>query len=183
MPLYEWHCTPCDLTFEMLAPLSEARRTKRCPRCGRRSARTVSAFAIASGEDASHGRPAAHTVQRPNQPPLCLQHPHVPMLCHMDEKAARRWLAHCNGRGAEYDEKAANREELRKKRGEPPPPKPDAPAHAHAHNVRRHSRAGTNDGRSATKNHSHAGEEPHGHPHGHGRGHDHSHEGAHSHRH
>ena len=49
MPLYEYHCPSCDLTFEVLTSLSEASKKKPCPECGRRAPRIVSAFAIASG--------------------------------------------------------------------------------------------------------------------------------------
>jgi hypothetical protein len=43
----------------------------------------------------------------------------------MDDRSAERFAAHKLGRGAEYDDKSAAREDLRKKRGLPPTPAPD----------------------------------------------------------
>ena len=43
----------------------------------------------------------------------------------MDDKSAERFAAYKLGRGAEYDDKSAAREDLRKKRGLPAPPAPD----------------------------------------------------------
>ena len=126
MPIYECHCLGCDLTFEVLAPLSRAGRRHPCPRCNRPAPRIASAFAIASG--ASAREPKAETgeakmLAASRTPPLCLRHPNVPMLCHMEPKAAARWLARYNGRVAEYDDKQGAREDLRRKRGlEPEPP-------------------------------------------------------------
>ena len=49
MPLYEWECLACDITFEDLVPVSEGSVERACPSCGRMSPRVVSTFAIASG--------------------------------------------------------------------------------------------------------------------------------------
>jgi hypothetical protein len=43
----------------------------------------------------------------------------------MDDRSAERFAAYKLGRGAEYDDKSAAREDLRKKRGLPPTPAPD----------------------------------------------------------
>ncbi len=43
----------------------------------------------------------------------------------MDDRSAERFAAHKLGRGAEYDDKSAAREYLRKKRGLPSIPAPD----------------------------------------------------------
>ena len=43
----------------------------------------------------------------------------------MDDRSAERFAAYKLGRGAEYDDKSAAREDLRKKRGLPPTPVPD----------------------------------------------------------
>jgi hypothetical protein len=51
----------------------------------------------------------------------------------MDGKSAERFVAHVQGRGAQYDDGVAAREELRKKRGEPPPADPSVPRHSHPH--------------------------------------------------
>src|SRR5580698_5103410 len=46
MPIYECYCEACRITFEILAPVTEANRKRPCPRCARASRRVVSAFAI-----------------------------------------------------------------------------------------------------------------------------------------
>jgi len=43
----------------------------------------------------------------------------------MDDRSAERFAAYKVGQGAEYDDKSAAREDLRKKRGLPPAPPPD----------------------------------------------------------
>ena len=146
MPIYECHCMRCDLTFEVLAGVGAANRRHACPGCGKLSPRIASTFAIVSGgpgvRSANGQNDSSNTpARRPRKVPLCLQNPHIPLLCHMDEPSARRWVAHFNGRGAEYDDKTAARDELRKKRGLPPPAAPEPPGHLHAHehNPRRHS--------------------------------------------
>ena len=158
MPLYEYHCPSCDFTFEVLASLSGRQEKSACPECGRRAPRVVSSFAIARGANGDGGTRADNKPgPAKDARPLCLQHPHLPLLCHMDDKAARRWVAHAHGRGAEYDDTAAMREELRTKRGELPPKAQasdgsaaDAHAHSHAHSYRRHP-------------HQHGGAHSHGH--------------------
>ncbi len=195
MPIYEHHCLVCDLTFEVLAAVSRAGRRSPCPRCNRSAPRIASAFAIASSaraRDAARQPATAGSRKAPGQPPLCLRYPHVPLLCHMDPKAAKRWLAHYSGRGAEYDDKHAAREELRTRRGLPPEPPPPPPAHNHDHdrNFRRYQTQGA---ANSAGDHPH---EHHGPPRTHGSkpsgetrggigspaGHTHSHGGhAHSH--
>lgn len=178
MPIYECHCLACDLTFEVLAPLSQAGRRHPCPRCARRAPRIASAFAIASGGGPRDSRSeAAREPGAPEPPPLCLRYPQVPLLCHMDQKAARRWLAHYNGRGAEYDDKQAAREELHKKRGLPPEPPPAPPAHGHelGRNFRRHQAQGAAE-HGGGSHHEHGANHEHHAP---DRGHEHhEHRGA-----
>jgi putative FmdB family regulatory protein len=172
MPIYECHCLGCDLTFEVLAPLSQAGRRHPCPRCNRPAPRIASAFAIASGGGSRESQAETATAKKPGapeQPPLCLRYPHVPLLCHMDQKAAKRWLAHYDGRGAEYDDRQAAREDLRKKRGLPPEPPPAPPTHSHEHgrNFRRHQAQGTTEHGNGDR-HEHSGHHEHhetGHPH------------------
>jgi putative FmdB family regulatory protein len=192
MPIYECHCLGCDLTFEVLAPLSQARKRHECPDCGRGAQRIVSAFAIASGsQNSGHKQENGEraTVKKPERP-LCLQNPHLPLLCHMDEISAKRWIAHSRGRGSEFDDKLAKREEVRKQRGQPSLAKPDPDSHIHSH--RRHGAktdgthgAAPSHSQSHEKSHSHShakpqgGDKPHGHSHSHG--HTHSHGHAHSH--
>jgi len=154
MPLYEYHCPSCRLTFEALEPMRGARRPGTCPRCRRRAPRVSSAFSIpASGlrsEGKSHAGSAAAVRAKPERP-LCLRYPQVPLLCHMDSKSAERFVAHVQGRGAQHDDKVAAREELHKKRGDPPPADPAPSGHAHPHE------------------HSHGGKKPHAHAHPHAR--------------
>ena len=145
MPIYECHCLGCDLTFEVLAPLSRAGRRHSCPRCNRSAPRIASAFAIASGAGVRESKTEAGAAKMPaasKAPPLCLRHPNVPMLCHMEPKAAARWLARYNGRVAEYDDRQGAREDLRRKRGLPSEPPPAVSAHSHGHDFRRHQADG-----------------------------------------
>ncbi len=187
MPLYECHCLSCDLTFEVLAPVSKAKQARPCPDCGRLSERIVSAFAIASGSSAvkQQAQEAKPATAKKNQSPLCLQYPHLPLLCHMDEKAAHRWIAHSKGRGSEFDDKMAKREELQKQRGVVPP-KPAAESHGHSHDFRRHGKM-KEDAAKVEHGHGHphatggGSAKPDGKAHGHGKSH--SHEKSHGHSH
>jgi putative FmdB family regulatory protein len=165
MPIYEWECLVCDLTFEDLAPVSEGRLERACPSCGRMSPRVVSAFAIASGAFAQPQSAPTPAGGSGAKSPICLRYPHIPLLCHMDQPTAERAVAYAHGRGAEYDDKKGTREELRKKRGLPPPPPPAPPAHAHSHNPRRHQGGATPADHSAA-GHSHDHADSRGHPHG-----------------
>ncbi|MBI3304203.1 MAG: zinc ribbon domain-containing protein [Deltaproteobacteria bacterium] len=166
MPLYEYHCPSCDLTFEVLTSLSEALKKKPCPECGRRAPRIVSAFAIASGGNGHHDSAVAPVAQQPRDPrPPCMKYPQVPLSCHMDEPSLRRFVAHAQGRGSEYDDKMAKQAEIRKQRGIPEPVvAPPAHGHDHGHdrNLRRHA---------VTQGHGH----DHGHGHAKGKAHSHTH--------
>src|SRR5712691_4038115 len=98
MPLYEYHCLGCTLTFESLVPLNAARRSGTCPRCGRRSPRVTSAFAIAAhGRQAEKAREVSAAPTAKAERPLCMRYPEVPLLCHMDQKSAERFVAHVQG--------------------------------------------------------------------------------------
>src|SRR5436309_1317480 len=137
MPLYEYHCPSCRLTFEALEPLRGARRPGTCPRCRRRAPRVSSTFSLAAHGAPPEGKTKAAPTAVKAAPgrPLCLRYPQVPLLCHMDRKSAERFVAHVQGRGAQYDEGVAAREEVRRKRGVPPPAEvtPTASAHSHQH--------------------------------------------------
>jgi putative FmdB family regulatory protein len=139
MPIYECSCEACEITFEVLAPVSEANRKRSCPRCARPSRRVVSAFAIGSAavaadvaaqsaapaagghSHAGHAHPGTVQPGRRRRPTV----PDFARLCWMDDRSAERFAAYKLGRGAEYDDKSAAREDLRKKRGLPPTPAPD----------------------------------------------------------
>lgn len=160
MPLYEYYCLPCDLTFEVLSALSEATKKKPCPACGKRAPRIVSAFAITSGGSGLHDGETTPVSQYARDPrPLCMRYPQIPLSCHMDEPSVRRFAAHARGRGNEYDDKMAKAAEIRKQRGIPEPVyAPPAHGHDHSHNFRRHAK-----------------DQGHEHAHDHGHSHDHSH--------
>ena len=166
MPLYEYHCLQCELTFEVLASLSEASKKKPCPECGKRAPRIASAFAIASGGNGQHNGEKAAAVQRPRDPrPLCMQYPQVPLSCHMDEPSLRRFVAHAQGRGNEHDDKTAQQAEIRKQRGIPEPVvAPPAHGHDHGRNLRRHG-AAQGQGPEHTHSHTRAKDKAHNHAH------------------
>jgi putative FmdB family regulatory protein len=135
MPIYECSCEACGITFEILAPANEACRKRPCPRCARPSRRVISAFAIGSAKttaDAAAVNSAmlAHAghSHHANAQPGRRSRPTVPdfaRLCWMDDRSAERFAAYKLGRGAEYDDKSAAREDLRKRRGLAPTPAPD----------------------------------------------------------
>ena len=125
MPLYECRCERCELTFEVLAPLSSSgMRSRPCPNCGRAARRIISAVAFTV-----EGGTRASSTQDVTQ----LKVPPAARLCWMDDRSAARYAAYKHGRGAEYDDKVHAREEAENKRGAPPPAKPAAAAHEHGH--------------------------------------------------
>jgi putative FmdB family regulatory protein len=175
MPLYEYYCMTCDFTFEELSALSESAKKRPCPECGKRAPRTVSAFAIASGGSGQLAAEAAPAQQSPNTPPLCMRYSGVPLSCHMDEPSLKRFVAHKQGRGAEYDDKTAMAAEVRKQRGIPEPVYAK-PSHGHDHDH----------GHSHERNpRRHAVTQPvaNGHDHDHGHAHGSAKKKAHSHSH
>jgi len=58
MPLYEYNCPHCEVTFDMLRPFSKADEPAPCPQCGGLDTRRkVSAFAsFSKGSDGSTTR-------------------------------------------------------------------------------------------------------------------------------
>jgi putative FmdB family regulatory protein len=124
MPLYECHCERCELTFEVLAPLSSSgMKSRPCPDCGRAARRVMSAVAF-TVEGGTRASSVPDVTQLKVPPPA--------RLCWMDDRSAARYAAYKHGRGAEYDDKTQVREEGQKKRGEPPA-KSAAANHQHAH--------------------------------------------------
>jgi putative FmdB family regulatory protein len=140
MPIYECSCEACRITFEILAPVSEANRRRPCPRCARPARRVVSAFAIGAANvvadrespaapvqghaghaQAGHAHPGRAHQGRAGRPLV----PDFARLCWMDDRSAERFAAYKLGRGAEYDDKSAASEEQREKRGLPVKTAPD----------------------------------------------------------
>jgi putative FmdB family regulatory protein len=117
MPLYECRCERCDLTFEVLAPLSARTKARPCPECGRSSQRVLSAATLARGGSSRAG--ASGELARHSDVTKLTLPPHE-RLCWMDDHSASRIAAYRRGRGAEYDDTVAARDELQKKRAEPP---------------------------------------------------------------
>lgn len=175
MPLYEYHCLPCDSVFEELCSLGEASKKKPCPSCGNRAPRIVSAFAISSGASGEPFDPVIASQKNSSDPrPLCMQHSQIPLACHMDEYSVKRFAAHASGRGNAFDDKVAEAKEVRKQRGITQPKyAPATHGHDHDHgrtygpdrNFRRHGETQV----SVTD-------------HRHDSGHDHAPAGSHSHR-
>ena len=142
MPLYEYHCPSCALTFEALVALRAARSSRSCPQCARRAPRISSGFAITAGGNGAEPASAAGAAAKPKGPPICMRYPQIPLLCHMDQPSAERFVAKVQGRGAQYDDAVGAREQLRKKRGEPPPAEAKPAAHDDHHHHHHHSHAG-----------------------------------------
>ncbi len=132
MPIFEWRCAACELTFEGLAAAADAGRTRACPECGRRAKRIMSAARFAVKGAADGARPGAAAASAGANDVTKLQPPPWARMCWMDDRSAARFAAHKLGRGAEYDDTLAAREERREREGLPPE-KPAAPAHSHAH--------------------------------------------------
>ncbi|HZO83555.1 MAG TPA: zinc ribbon domain-containing protein [Candidatus Binataceae bacterium] len=131
MPLYECRCERCELTFEVLAPLSASRmRSRPCPECGRPARRIISAVSFALGGARASESDGAPSRDRSRPDVTKLKVPPSARLCWMDDRSAARLAAYKHGRGAEYDDVVAAREEKRKQRGEP---QPAAHAHSHSH--------------------------------------------------
>jgi putative FmdB family regulatory protein len=128
MPLYECRCERCELTFEVLSPLSSsAMKSRPCPNCGRAARRIISAVAF-TVEGGTRASSTPDVTQYKVPPPA--------RLCWMDDRSAARYAAYKHGRGAEYDDKTQAREEAKKKRDEPPSkPAPAAHQHPHSHSA------------------------------------------------
>ncbi|HUN59063.1 MAG TPA: zinc ribbon domain-containing protein [Candidatus Binataceae bacterium] len=121
MPIYEWNCVACDLSFEALASVAEANAERACPECGDPAARIISACIIgviappqAAASTAHADRSHHHGHTHGRRSPI----PEPARLCWMDDKSAERLAAYKTGRGHEYDDKQAVAAERRKQRGE-----------------------------------------------------------------
>lgn len=127
MPLYECHCERCEITFEVLAPLSQAAKSHPCPQCGKQARRMISWVSFGRGSTATgpvEAAPGPSDVTNLKVPPPA-------QICWMDQPSSARYAAYLNGRGKEYDETVAARSEARAKRGAPEKPASHA-AHEHS---------------------------------------------------
>ena len=127
MPLYEWRCRVCDLTFEALVSASASKRRRACPDCHRSSARVMSAARFHSGKAAAplDARPAGAKSDVTQ-----LKVPSPARICWMDDRSASRLAAYKHGRGAEYDDTMAVRAGVKKKYGVTA--KPGSHVHGHS---------------------------------------------------
>ncbi len=110
MPLYEYQCEPCGLTFEALAPITRTRH--QCPECERPARRIMSAPVL--GGSAREEGDAFDARARSEVPPI----PPMARLCGMDDRAAERLAWHKAGRGTEYEERSAASAERKKLRAQ-----------------------------------------------------------------
>ncbi len=144
MPLYEYACPGCQTVFTRLRPLAAATEPAPCPACGAPATRTIAPFAVltrapALGQAPTSNPPSPHPSGTPlthgvrAAPPLCQRYPHIPLLCHMEPKAAERWIAKAEGREEQYLEREARRQEEAARLGLPSE-RPHTPAgHGHLH--------------------------------------------------
>lgn len=129
MPLYEWRCPRCADVFEALVAITDAKRRRRCPRCGASSSRVLSLAALPSGREPAP-IDAGPARGRPDVTRLGVPSP--ARLCWMDDRSAARLAAYKHGRGAEYDDVTAARSEAEKRHGIAAKP-PVRSGHAHDH--------------------------------------------------
>lgn len=136
MPLYEWRCVACEGVFEVLTSAGAAIRRRPCPSCGAKSERVISSFAIHSGSAIATASEKAAAAQTDVTK---LKLPNFARLCGMDDYSATRLAAHKIGRGAEFDDTVAAREQERAAKGEslPKPSSVRKPKHSHS----KHSRS------------------------------------------
>ena len=115
MPIYEWRCGGGHL-FEVFAGTGASKSVLRCPQCGTKSTRVVSTFAI------HRGAGGAYTPEKTaggDADVTRLKLPSFARLCGMDDYSATRLAAYKAGRGAEFDDKTAAREERLASLGNP----------------------------------------------------------------
>jgi putative FmdB family regulatory protein len=131
MPLYEYFCGGCRASFEALVPLSASQQgAHTCPTCGERSRRILSAvnFAVERRTPSlAQGR------TRDGKPDVTsLRLPPAARLCWMDDQSAARLAAYKAGRGAEYDDTVANRNEVAVQHADGASGRPDQTTHSHS---------------------------------------------------
>ena len=129
MPIYEFECADGHV-FERLVGANAARKKERCPSCGAKSERLISTFAIHAG--ASIQTASERAVVR-DLDVTKVKLPNMARLCGMDDYSATRLAAHKLGRGNEFDDKMAKRQDRQAARGEAPKKKPAAHKTGHHH--------------------------------------------------
>ncbi len=169
MPLYEYHCPPCDIVFEELCSLGEAKTKKPCPDCGRKAPRIVSSFAISHSVSGEPYDPVTASRKNARDPrPLCMQHSQIPLSCHMDEYSVKRFAAHAAGKGNAFEDSVAQAKEVRKRRGlKQPTYAPATHGHDHDHD---HGHAHSHDTNFRLHGHAQAEGQSHDHAHSHHHG-------------
>ena|SRR5438309_184965 len=127
MPIYEWRCGRGHV-FEALVPATASSLRGRCPVCGKSAARMFSAFAIQSGATLATAseRAASREVDVTK-----LAVPSFARPCGMDDYSAARFAAHKLGRGAEFDDKMATRQQQDAAQGKEAPKAKAGRAHKH----------------------------------------------------
>jgi putative FmdB family regulatory protein len=129
MPLYEYFCDNCLSSFEALVRLSASLQdVYPCPGCGGRSRRILSAVNFATERRTSISPPGRVRDGKPDVTSLTLQP--AARLCWMDDQSAARLAAYKAGRGAEYDDTVAVRQELSSQRGDGGKPAPSSHSHS-----------------------------------------------------
>jgi putative FmdB family regulatory protein len=129
MPLYEYFCDACKISFEALVLFSASKQqVETCPGCGEPPRRILSAVNFATGPRTPKLPPMPVREGKPDVTALRL--PPAARLCWMDDHSAARLAAYKAGRGAEYDDTLAARKELASQRGESETPGPVQPTHS-----------------------------------------------------
>jgi putative FmdB family regulatory protein len=119
MPLYEYSCGGCRTTFEALVSPSSSNQTEQaCPSCGEKARRILSVANFSPGRRVPVTMPNPPRNGKPDVTRLKLAP--AARLCWMDDQSAARLAAYKAGRGAEYDDIVATRQELTQNRGEEP---------------------------------------------------------------
>jgi putative FmdB family regulatory protein len=129
MPIYEFECADGHV-FERLVAAGGARKKERCPSCGGKSERMISTFAIHAGAPI---RTASERAVVRDLDVTKVKLPNMARLCGMDDYSATRLAAHKLGRGHEFDDKMAKRQERQAARGEAPKKKAAAHKSGHHH--------------------------------------------------
>ena len=114
MPLYEYFCDDCGVGFEALILRSASEHDSQvCPGCGGASRRILSSVNFSTRQ-----QPHLQSRSRDGKPDVTsLTLPPPARLCWMDDRSAARLAAYKAGRGAEYDDTVAARNELARQHG------------------------------------------------------------------